>query len=510
MRLFNFVRFFAQVFAQIIAFAFLPVLTARPPGIVPGIWTPHQEGEICARHPVATDTWEPLATPPLENWTKQAASAAPSSPTAPFASAIKQRHPLSAHCGLCGCATVRTANPLTFVMQVFAQIIAFAFLPVLTARPPGIVPGIWTPHQEGEICARHPVATDTWEPLATPPLENWTKQAASAAPSSPTAPFASAIKQRHPLSAHCGLCGCATVRTANPLTFVMQVSKDLVKKLPEENQAMLLDTLVDLALDTPPSVQHSAVSGALRKVCFFGSLLVEPLQRTGVSQQSPARTVREAKKMRLMDASEEQDPAESPQWKRVLILLEMIQSRKSLEEVMLLVGPLYALLKRSLELGMSPHAEYIRALVRADGPAGAWPVGAPPRTCFPGQVPALHYPEEVLHNVTSVFTYKGTSLLWQVDSCSFQTVMPTVKTVVPALLQACTGESKSAEATESAVALVTRVFVGPFPDIPEHWWLSLFAKLATTLGAGDHLWILAAQMAEHQVTKMGGTDVDEL
>ncbi|XP_077501691.1 uncharacterized protein LOC144112760 isoform X2 [Amblyomma americanum] len=77
-----------------------------------------------------------------------------------------------------------------------------------------------------------------------------------------------------------------------------KVSKDLVKKLPEENQAMLLDTLVDLALDTPPSVQHSAVSGALRKVCFFGSLLVEPLQRTGVSLQCPARTVREAKKMR--------------------------------------------------------------------------------------------------------------------------------------------------------------------------------------------------------------------
>ncbi|XP_077500059.1 HEAT repeat-containing protein 1-like isoform X2 [Amblyomma americanum] len=112
--------------------------------------------------------------------------------------------------------------------------------------------------------------------------------------------------------------------------------------------------------------------------------------------------------------------------------------------------------------------------------------------------------------MTSVFTYKGASLLWQVDNCSFQTVMPTVKTVVPALLQACTGESKSAEAAESAVASVTRVFVGPFPDIPGHWWLSLFAKLATTLGAGDHLWILAAQMAEHQVTKMGGTGVDEV
>ncbi|KAK8773577.1 hypothetical protein V5799_011890 [Amblyomma americanum] len=152
--------------------------------------------------------------------------------------------------------------------------------------------------------------------------------------------------------------------TESVATVALQaVSKDLVKKLPKENQAKLLDTLVDLALDTPPAVQHSAVSRALRKVCFFGSLLVEPLQRTGVSQQSPARTVREAKKMRLMDASEEQDPAESPQWKRVLILLEMIQSRKSVEEVTLLVGPLYVLLKRSLELGTSPHAEYLRQCV---------------------------------------------------------------------------------------------------------------------------------------------------
>ncbi|XP_077506203.1 uncharacterized protein LOC144115640 isoform X4 [Amblyomma americanum] len=89
----------------------------KPPGIVPDIRTPHQEGELCARHLVATDTWEPLETPPLENWTKQAASAAPSSPTAPFASATKQRQPPSAHCGLCGCATARTANPLIFVMQ---------------------------------------------------------------------------------------------------------------------------------------------------------------------------------------------------------------------------------------------------------------------------------------------------------------------------------------------------------------------------------------------------------
>lgn len=49
---------------------------------------------------------------------------------------------------------------------------------------------------------------------------------------------------------------------------------------------------------------------------------------------------------RLTNPSEEQDPAQSPQWRRMLILLEMIQGHKAIEDVSLLVGPLYALLKR--------------------------------------------------------------------------------------------------------------------------------------------------------------------
>ncbi|XP_065308439.1 HEAT repeat-containing protein 1 [Dermacentor albipictus] len=304
-------------------------------------------------------------------------------------------------------------------------------------------------------------------------------------------------------------------------TMALQVvNKDLVKKLPQENQVALLDTLVDLALDTPPAVQHSAVLRALRKVCSFGSLLVEPLQRTSTSRQSPAKTVREAKKMRLMDASEEQDPAESPHWKRILILLEMIQSRKSIEDVSRLVAPLYALLKRSLELDQSPHAEYLRQCVltclQAHGLSAPWHELATLVKCLRHSqsaqaqqlslvllnLAAQKYPEEVLHNVTSVFTFMGASLLRLDDNYSFQTVMQTVETVVPALLQACAGESKSAEASESAVASVTRVFVGAFLDIPEHRRLPLFTKLATTLGAGDHLWVLAAQMGEHHVTKM--------
>ncbi|XP_077550694.1 HEAT repeat-containing protein 1-like [Haemaphysalis longicornis] len=309
------------------------------------------------------------------------------------------------------------------------------------------------------------------------------------------------------------------------------VTRELVKKLPAESQAALLDTLVDLALDTPPAVEYSAVLRALRKVCSIGGLLVEPLQRTSAPRHSPAKTLREAKKMRLMQPSEEQDPAQSPQWKRVLILLEMIQGHKAIEDVSLLVGPLYTLLKRSLELGSSPHAEYLRQCVLTALQAHGL---SPPahelaslvkclRVSHSAQAQQLvlgllnraarHFPEEVLHNVTSVFTFMGASLLRQDDNYSFQAVMQTVETVVPALLQACAGEKKESQESsegvsslESAVASVTQVFVGAFPDIPEHRWLPLFAKLATTLGAAHHLWVLAAQMAEHHVTKMAATD----
>lgn len=309
------------------------------------------------------------------------------------------------------------------------------------------------------------------------------------------------------------------------------VTRDLVKKLPTENQAALLDTLVDIALDTPPAVDYTAVLRALRKVCSIGGLLVEPLQRTSAPRFSPAKTLREVKKMRLMDPSEEQDPAQSAQWKRVLILLEMVQGRKAIEDVSLLVAPLYALLKRSLELGSSPHAEYLRQCVLTALQAHAL---SPPAHELASLVKCLRvsqsaqaqqlvlgllnlaareYPEEVLHNVTSVFTFMGASLLRQDDNYSFQAVMQTVETVVPALLQACAGDDrKAAESTqgvsslESAVASVTRVFVGAFPDIPEHRRLPLFAKLAATLGATDHLWVLAAQMAEHHVIKMAAAD----
>ncbi|KAL3243168.1 hypothetical protein MRX96_002399 [Rhipicephalus microplus] len=232
---------------------------------------------------------------------------------------------------------------------------------------------------------------------------------------------------------------------------------------------------------------------ALRKVCSFGSLLVEPLQRISTSRQSPAKTVREAKKMRLMDAAEEQDPAESPQWKRILILLEMIQSRKSIEDVSLLVAPLYTLLKRSLDLNQSPHVEYLRQCVltalQAHGLSAPRHELATLVKCLRQSesaqaqqlslallnLAAQKYPEEVLHNVTSVFTFMG----GQPVATGRQ-------------LQFSNSHANSRNSRPSSAS-------------------GLCWREQVCRGFGnDHLWVLAAQMAGHHVTKMAAAmDTDE-
>ncbi|EEC10696.1 hypothetical protein IscW_ISCW019530 [Ixodes scapularis] len=260
--------------------------------------------------------------------------------------------------------------------------------------------------------------------------------------------------------------GCEPVSTI----ALRVVSKELVLKLSKEKQSTLLEILLDLAQEAS-EVQHAAVLKALRK---------------------------------------------SASWRRILILLEVVQSRKSIDEVQLLVGPLYGLLKRSLELGSSPSAEYLRQCVLTSLRAHSL---SAPRKELASLVKCLRvsqnaqthqlvlsllnlsareFPDDVLHHVTSVFTFMGMNLLRQDDNYSFQVVMQTVETVVPALLQAC---GREATASDEAVASVTRVFVDAFGDIPEHRRLPLFAKLASTLGAADHLWILAAQMAGHHVEK---------
>ncbi|XP_064487187.1 HEAT repeat-containing protein 1-like [Ornithodoros turicata] len=300
------------------------------------------------------------------------------------------------------------------------------------------------------------------------------------------------------------------------------VDKHLVGRLPSDRRTSLMETLVELAL-TSVEPEHKAVMRALRKVCSVGSLVAEQLQKS--ETKSSVKTVKEAKRMRLTGTSES-DPLDSPYWRRVLVVLEVLQGKKTVDSIDLLVAPLYSLLKRSFELGNFPGVEYLRQSVLSclHGHQLAAPrhevsllvkclrLAHSPHTqqlvLSLLNLSAAQCPEEVLHNVTSVFTFMGASLLRQDDNYSFQVVVQTVETVVPALLQACRKEPSEGQASDDAVSQVTRVFVDAYEDIPEHRRLPIFVKLVSTLGPTEFLWILLAQMVEHSTCKLL-PDVDD-
>lgn len=47
------------------------------------------------------------------------------------------------------------------------------------------------------------------------------------------------------------------------------------------------------------------------------------------------------------------------------------------------------------------------------------------------------FQEKVLHNVMSIFTFMGASVVRQDDSYSFEVITKTLDTVIPALIQVC-------------------------------------------------------------------------
>ena len=50
---------------------------------------------------------------------------------------------------------------------------------------------------------------------------------------------------------------------------------------------------------------------------------------------------------------------------------------------------------------------------------------------------AFFFQEKVLHNVMSIFTFMGASVVRQDDSYSFEVITKTLDTVIPALIQVC-------------------------------------------------------------------------
>ncbi|XP_053709149.1 HEAT repeat-containing protein 1 isoform X2 [Synchiropus splendidus] len=315
------------------------------------------------------------------------------------------------------------------------------------------------------------------------------------------------------------------------------ISRSFFDALGDENvQKRLLSIMFDL-LDS--SVTHSIVGSVFKALSVDAALLVGllcPPERSEV-----AATVQQSRRSRLRKDKVEKESSGGPagdtlSWRRVTLILELLLHKKKLKRVEMLVPVLFSLLARSLEVESNDltNIEYTKQLLlscllnicnklSARGATEAaglldedkFSVELVVQCVRGSDVPQTHhhallllgaaaaiFPDKVLHNIMSIFTFMGASVLRLDDAYSFRVIDKTVQMVIPALIKARgqSGDESSAH-LDAMVTRILHVFVDARPHVPEHRQHAVLTQLLSTLGPAQYLWVLMLLLFKMHATQ---------
>uniref|UniRef100_UPI00358E6267 HEAT repeat-containing protein 1-like n=1 Tax=Myxine glutinosa TaxID=7769 RepID=UPI00358E6267 len=217
-------------------------------------------------------------------------------------------------------------------------------------------------------------------------------------------------------------------------------------------------------------------------------------------------------------------------WCRVTLILEMLQTKKKIQQPGMLLPALFGMLASCLESKdvETEDLEYPKQLVLAclqnicsrlkpgEMCEDRFNVELVVQCVRTSHVPqTYHYallllstaaslfPEKVLHNIMPIFTFVGSSVLRLDDAFSFQVVSKTINTLVPILIDAChheddsiTGESDLV--VDISVCRILRVFTDAVPHIPAHRRLPVIKQLLEAAGPKAYLWAMISLLFEGQ------------
>lgn len=303
-------------------------------------------------------------------------------------------------------------------------------------------------------------------------------------------------------------------------------------------QQKLLHILFDLLVNCKNSHCAQTISSVFKGISVNAEQVrieLEPPDKT-----KSLGTIQQTRRQK-MQQKKSQDP-ESVQevggsyWPRVTLILELLQHKKKLKNPQILIPTLFNLLSRCLE--PSPpeqgNMEYTKQLIlscllnicqKLSPDGGRIPKDVLDEEKFNvelivqcirvSEMPQTHhhallllgtvasiFPDKVLHNIMSIFTFMGASVMRLDDTYSFQVINKTVKMVIPALIQSDGGDSAEvSRSVEETVVKITGVFVDALPHVPEHRRLPVLVQLVDTLGAGRFLWVLLVLLFDQYVTK---------
>ncbi|XP_036210451.1 HEAT repeat-containing protein 1 isoform X4 [Myotis myotis] len=323
------------------------------------------------------------------------------------------------------------------------------------------------------------------------------------------------------------------------ITALEKVTKPFFAAVSDEKvQQKLLCTLFDLLVNCKNSHCAQTVSSVFKGISVNAEQVrieLEPPDKTkslGTIQQTRRQKMQQKKSQ---DLESVQDVGGS-YWQRVTLILELLQHKKKLKDPQILIPMLFNLLSRCLEpLPLEQgNMEYTKQLIlscllnicqKLSPDGGKIPKDVLDEEKFNvelivqcirvSEMPQTHhhallllgtvagiFPDKVLHNIMSIFTFMGANVMRLDDTYSFQVINKTVKMVIPALIQSDGGDSvEVTRNVEAIVVKITGVFVDALPHVPEHRRLPVLVQLVDTLGAARFLWVLLVLLFEQYITK---------
>ncbi|XP_047680600.1 HEAT repeat-containing protein 1 isoform X2 [Prionailurus viverrinus] len=323
------------------------------------------------------------------------------------------------------------------------------------------------------------------------------------------------------------------------ITALEKITKPFFAAIADEKvQQKLLHMLFDLLVNCKNSHCAQTINSVFKGISVNAEQVrveLEPPDKTkslGTIQQTRRQKMQQKKSQDLESIQE----VGGSYWQRVTLILELLQHKKKLKSPQILIPTLFNLLARSLEplLPEQGNMEYTKQLIlscllnicqKLSPEGGKIPKDVLDEEKFNvelivqcirvSEMPQTHhhallllgtvagiFPDKVLHNIMSIFTFMGASVMRLDDTYSFQVINKTVKMVIPALIQSDGGDSvEVTRNVEEVVVKIVNVFVDALPHVPEHRRLPILVQLVDTLGAERFLWVLLVLLFEQYVTK---------
>ncbi|XP_034049132.1 HEAT repeat-containing protein 1 isoform X2 [Thalassophryne amazonica] len=318
------------------------------------------------------------------------------------------------------------------------------------------------------------------------------------------------------------------------ITALEQITKAFFSAVGnEEVQQKLLTAMIDLLLESKNPLVANTVSSVFKGLAVDCQLLANELAPPAKPKVSVS--VQQTRRNKLLQRKTQDSGNSVPEggtvpWQRVNLILELVQHKKKLKRAELLVPVLFSLLSRSLESD-DRDLEYSKQLLLScllnicnkvspdvldEDKFSVELVVQCIRTSDTPQthhqallllgVMATIFPEKVLHNIMSIFTFMGASVLRLDDAYSFRVIDRTVQMVIPALIKAHqSADGQPSSHLDTVVTRIMQVFTDALPHMPEHRRLPVLAQLVTTLGPAQYLWVLMLLQFKLHATQVGGS-----